>query len=446
MICIFKASIFDKDRTDYSSNGSCILSPNSCEYNTATRTLTLEHDIDEDGKYKYIQESAVIKAPNYNGKNQLFRIYERVQTETEVVAYARPIFYDAKEIYLFDKRIVEKNAQDALDYLLDGTIFSGESDIELVNTSYLVDMNMIEALLGDADNSFLNRWGGEVEFDNFKIKINKRNGTDKGKQIRYGENIKGLNVSINVEDVVKSIRPKSYNGYSLPENEVVSSPTFSANIGKTVVKKYQDIKLKDDLFDGEDITNITVCDSMGELYGELRKRAAKEFSEGISEPKITVSVDLATLKNSAEYQDFSDLEELSLGDNAIIKHPLFDSIEARVNSLVYDCILEEPSRLIIGNAEYNYITETVKKDSLIYKVIDKDNGIISDSYTTYDDNGNTVSGISGQANGIKYLEFNNGLITNYVEGILGSAQIIWGSDDPEISLADKDEGTLYVQV
>ena len=48
----------------------------------------------------------------------------------------------------------------------------------------------MEALNSNQDNSFINRWGGEILFDNYEIIVNSRVGEDRGVEIRYGKNIK----------------------------------------------------------------------------------------------------------------------------------------------------------------------------------------------------------------------------------------------------------------
>lgn len=452
MIHIYTAENAPTSRTDYKNNGDCILTPTSCEYNTSTRTLTLEHPVDDEGRYKYITESAVIKAPSYNGE-QLFRIYNTEKTETDVIAEARPIFYDAKSVYLFDNRPTNKTGQQAIDWILSGTIYSGRSDISKTSTAYYMNQNVIEALMGDDSTAFINRWGGEVEFNNFTVSINQRNGSDSGAIVSYGNNITSIRETINTEDVIYHIRPQSFNGYTLPNNELVSAVKSFPVIGKTVLRKYEDIKLKADLYDGEDITDITVCETMDDVYTALRERAKAEFTDDkINEVQTTIKINLETLRNNPEYINYSGLESISLGDSVTLRHPLFDDIDARVNSLKYDCLAEITSEITIGNAEYNYIKDTAAKETKIYNVVNSSTGqitttnVTSDTYATIDENGSTVYGISGKGNGVKYIAFENGLITQYEEGSTDSSQIKWGTEDASTALADADDGTVYIQV
>ena len=46
--------------------------------------------------------------------------------------------------------------------------------------------------MSDDENSFLNRWGGEIYFDNFDIYINERIGSDNGLRAEFGFNLTGV--------------------------------------------------------------------------------------------------------------------------------------------------------------------------------------------------------------------------------------------------------------
>ena len=56
MIQLYDAKNAPITRTDYSMNGDVILTPTEAVYDTNTRILTLEHPIDEDGRYKQLTE------------------------------------------------------------------------------------------------------------------------------------------------------------------------------------------------------------------------------------------------------------------------------------------------------------------------------------------------------------------------------------------------------
>ena len=65
--------IYNKTNLNFDNNGDMTLFPIQCEIDTSTWQLILEHPFDEENRWKYIVEEAVIKAPSFNG-DQLFRI------------------------------------------------------------------------------------------------------------------------------------------------------------------------------------------------------------------------------------------------------------------------------------------------------------------------------------------------------------------------------------
>ena len=158
--------IYSKGNKNFQQNGDVTLFPDDAivrvELNGAWN-LELHHPIDEKGRWKYLVEDVVIKAPSFNGE-QLFRIYNKEKSDDGVSVQAYPIFFDAKnDCFLVDVRPTNKNGQDALNIMCSvNSKYSASSDIARMNTSYFEYMNLLEAINGDSQNSFLRRWGGEV--------------------------------------------------------------------------------------------------------------------------------------------------------------------------------------------------------------------------------------------------------------------------------------------
>ena len=163
--------IYQTNNTNFGMNGDMTLMPEACVIDAAlngTWEMRLEHPIDEDGRWRYITEGAVIAAPFLTSKKQLYRIYWKHKSMTGISAKARPIFMDAAgEVFLNDVRPTEKNGQNALNAMTAGqTKYKAISNITGVSTAYYVRKNLIEAIQGDLDQAFINRWGGEVYYDN----------------------------------------------------------------------------------------------------------------------------------------------------------------------------------------------------------------------------------------------------------------------------------------
>ena len=262
--------IYNADNTNYDNHGDMVLMPIDCTVSPelgGAWALELSHPIDAEGRWTYIEEGAVIKAPSFNGE-QLFRIVSKEKRDSGVIASAEPIAMDCVgEIFLMDSRAVNKTGQEALDIIFEGTRFTGESDITKTNTAYFVLMNAMEAIAGDSENTFLNRWGGELYFDNFKIIVNERVGSDRGVEVLYGKNIPtdGISERVDTSEVVTRIVPQAFNGRLMTGTSYVDSPIIdSYPTIKTKLIEYQDVVLKADN-EGGDTEGKIICRNQTEL-------------------------------------------------------------------------------------------------------------------------------------------------------------------------------------
>lgn len=376
MIQIYKA-----DNSNYSTNGDSVINPTKCILEadiTGNWNVSMTHPFDD--KAGLITENAVICADTFIGKNQLFRIYDIEKDDENITCSAYPIFFDSKnDCFLFDVRPTAKNGQEALNIMLSqNDKYSAESNIKKQNTSYYVQKNFMEALNGNDENSFINRWGGEIVYNNFKITVNEKIGTDNGARAEFGYNLTGIKEHIDMTEVATRLIPTAYNGYTLPDNETVDS----ININKypiiyTRVVKYDDIKLKEDASENDEENGITVCDNLEELYEELRKRAKLEFENGIDVPLIDYEVDMLDLSKTEEYKEFKNLIKIGIGDVVHVKHKRLDiETSARVVALEYNLITQENEQLTLGDYRTSYFDNVGSVIGSVEKVIDTETNTV----------------------------------------------------------------------
>lgn len=112
--------------------------------------------------------------PSFNGE-QLFRITHKEKSDSGISADLQPIFMDAADdCFLLDVRPTDKTGQQALDIMTaPNKKYTAETDITSTGTAYYQNKNLIEAINGDDENSFVKRWGGEIVYDNYKAIINR---------------------------------------------------------------------------------------------------------------------------------------------------------------------------------------------------------------------------------------------------------------------------------
>lgn len=357
MIQIYKPS-----NTKYNQNGDMTLLPTKAQVRTVLNgawQVEIEHPIDKEGRWKYIQDESVLKMPSFNGE-QLFRIKKKKKEENSITATAVPIFMDSgSDCYLRDVRPTNVDGQQALTQMLaPNAKYSGESDIKLKTTAYYQDQNFIHALNGGEDNSFTNRWGGEIIYDNFQVIVNKRAGGDYGVQVLYGKNIEknGISEEADFQNVVTRIYPKSYNGHMLSGTGYVDSPIIqSYPTVKCATLAFEDVKMKEDAQEGDEDSGIVICETQAQLDEALKRKCVEQFGAGIDKPKVTISVKMVMLQNMQEYQEYKMLEKISLGDTVHCKHAELGIVtEARVIELTYDAVSETVESVVIGDYAHDY--------------------------------------------------------------------------------------------
>ncbi len=400
--------IYAVGNENFTNNGDAVLICFSCDLSVelnGTWVLNLEVPIDEEGRWKLITENAVLKVPTWQENEQLYRISNYTKTESGVSAVAYPIFYDsAKDAFLMDCRPTNKNGQEALDIMLANTPYSGRSDIDKKRTAYFVRRNVLDAICGNDEPTFLQRWGGEILYDNYKIIINKRVGGDYGVEARYGKNIEGISYTVDMTDVVTRIVPIAYNGKMLSgETKYVDSPNIGAYpIVYTKEVSYDWIKMAEDSGSGDDDT-VIICNDQAELDAALQSAAEADFANGCDAPAITMDINMAMLRDNARhrsdvavltdtddepildtdsdeietfyYRDFASLEKVLLGDTVHCRHKKLDiTSDARVIAMTWDCLQKTVKHVTLGSYKYNYI-------SAVNSAVQRANAVIRDDGT-----------------------------------------------------------------
>ena len=363
--------IYLKNNTNYDKNGDITLNPTSCTYKESEKELTLEHFLDEDGRWKYINYENVIAAEE-NGKKKFYRIYNVVRSLYSVTAYARPIFYDLIDKVLLDVRPTDKTGEEALNIVLDGTGYTGHSNISLLNTSYYIRKNIVEALIGDDENSFINRWGGEFYCENFDVYINDRIGTDNGVRVEFGYNLNEIEEDVNIEEVITRIIPIGYNGIMLEgEAPWVDSPLINKYTQtKMRVIEFSDVKVKESSDDEEGF------DTIEEARAELIRQCNLLFDNGIDKPTINYKIDMINLANTTAYKDFKMLVEVNKGDTVTcyIKHLDID-VRARVIDYERDLITGEYKSIELGNAVSNFFNEQADIQNKVNSILNSNGSV-----------------------------------------------------------------------
>ncbi|MGL5257564.1 MAG: phage tail spike protein, partial [Proteocatella sp.] len=337
-------------------NGDIKLQPTlgklKLELNSGINEIEFEIPYDKEKKWTKVDEWGIIKCKVFYTKNkQLYRIYSTHKGMFGLQCKARHIFFDLIKHTIEDNRAVNATGQSALNKILEGTKYKGHSDIQTLNTAYFVKMNAIAALNGEEENSFRNRWGGEMLYDNFDIYINRRIGGDYGVKIKYANNMEDVNLEIDRDNIITRARPVAYDGKMLPE-KYVDSPLI--NKYPIICEGYidmNDLKLKDPT-NSDDEEGF---DTEEELYNAMRKRTKELFNGGLDKAKISGNVKMVALENTLDYKHIKNLVNVGIGDTVKVFHnDIGINLETRCISIEWNLITEKYENIEFGEVEMNY--------------------------------------------------------------------------------------------
>lgn len=359
--------VYKSTNTNFDFNGDMVLKPSLCDLEVELNGMievTLEHPYDKFGRWKYIEEDNIIRVP-YPGKKegQLFYIYDKDKGMTGVKCKARHIFFDLASEVLVDCRPTNCNGKEALRKMLAGTGFTGHSDIVSINTAHYIRKHIAnEALISDDENSFINKWGGELDVDNFNVYMNNRTGGEYGVTFKYGRDLINLNENSNIDSIITRIIPVGFNGITIPETYVESALIDKYRKVKTDVVKFDYIKVKESPEDEEGY------DTLEEAQEALREAAKELFNDGLDKLLYQLDLEVTKLENTLKYEDYKDILTTRLGDTVGVEHiDIGIDIKTRVIKFTYDCIKEKYKSITIGN----YIENDIDRQNSVESTLDK---------------------------------------------------------------------------
>lgn len=419
--------VYEFNQTSFNNNGICTLFPKSAvitrDLNEYKYYLDLTHPIDETGKWKEVTQDRIIVA-----NEQPFRIKFVQKTSREIVAYCEQIFFDLNNNFIEDTNIKGKNGNTALNQILSNTNyahpFSGTSNIQITNNSRLVRKNVLSAIIGDNENSFVNRWGGELDIDGFTFKINTRIGRNNGYKVEYSKNMTGINAKFDMRNVVTKIRPVGFDGIKL-EELFVDSPLINSYAMPIIREyKYEDVKWKGSPnyqapLDGED---DGAYETLAEAQAELKRRALAEFSENeVDLPTVNYNVNFVELSNTDEYANYQALSSINIGDDVVIRHKILDiNIPARCTAYKYNCLTCNFDEITLGHYNKNFFTD------------------VKNTMNDVDSVKSTLQELPKQLNDI--LQQSKEYVTDFINGGFGgyvyyTPNAIYILDNPDVNVA-----------
>ena len=312
-----------------------------------------------------IKENMEIEASIPNNQTDIFRIRLIRKDLDTIYFYCTQVFFSLEDNFIEDTNIVSKDGLGAILQIGNNTQyphkFNFYSDIGTTNNARMVRKNVVSAILGDEDNTFISRWGGELDIHKYNVKMLTKLGTDRGVTIEYKKNLTGFEGTIDYSTYYTRCMPQGYDGLFLDE-KYVDSEHIDINHPIIRVVEFPDIKVKQNDEDDGYVTE-------DEAKQALREAAKELYKQGADIPAANYEVNFIELSSTEEYKNYSILESIWLGDTVTVKHDNFN-IKSRCVHYSFDPIVKRYNSISLGEASTGIIEQNNQVKDEINKVID----------------------------------------------------------------------------
>lgn len=342
----------------------------------ATEALNGEYELEVEypisGKHYSDLKAGLLILARHDDSNDLqpFRIYRISRPMSgRVTINARHISYDLANVPMlpFSATSVATALQKLQGNPYFGTPFRFTTDIqEAVETPYeLASPMSVRQVLGGAEGSILEQYGGEYEFDRFMVRLLSHRGDDNHVSIRYGKNLTDVTRDTDTDGKYGAILPYYLNAedgsmVTLPELtlSIPGSPTFSGEYRDQAGTIYDD-------GNGNEYTGVTsetkvLAVDLSAYFWEapsvaaLRVAAQKHIKGVSASPADSLRVSFVNLWQTEEYKNYAPLQSVLMGDTVHVFYPALGvNVTMRVIRTVFDLINERYDVVELGSPTYN---------------------------------------------------------------------------------------------
>ena len=350
--------LYEKGTTDFTRNGlgflNNVITAKITEELNGEYSLVFEYPLDELLSNDLIEER-IVKCQVADGTKQCFIIKNVEKTYEKIRVTCSHLFYLLIDDIAEDIYPQNLSPKPFLDWILTRANyqlpFTTTSDVSIQRTGRYVRRNLVEIILGEAENSLINLFGIEIKRNNWNIGLQARIGADRGEKLIYGKNITGINVTVDSNGIYTRIMPVGYDALLLPEKYIDADNINDYPYPKIGIVEFNDIK-----YDPEDESAYHTLD---EAYEALRNAVEELYDNHINEPKVNIKIDWLELSKTEEYKQYSNLERVELGDT--IHAEIFGlDYTTRVIKTVYNPLTDMVEQFEIGTFEPSYATQMNK--------------------------------------------------------------------------------------
>ncbi|MGM0335756.1 phage tail tip lysozyme [Enterococcus sp. AZ008] len=310
-----------------------------------------------DGQYRsYLKKGNFLKAQVEDGSYQYFEIYNIKKNLQSVSVTARHIGFMANKNFIINSFTANGNGTQIMNNLKVALTFKQRfnylSNVGTTHQFTAKQVGPIDAIIGsnNGNQNLTGVTGGELEMDNFNLKLVKQIGSDNGFRIDFGVNLEAIDEDFDDESIINSL----FLIGGVPDNDYDQDK-------EPITYGFLEIAGVNDSNRRIGKRENSECKTVDELKEWGRSLFDKDR---IHEPKVTHTISMVALEHTLEYEDiYEELSSLHFGDVAHVRAKEVDiEVTERMVEYTWFPTLGKFKDIVLGN-DLSLYTSTVNNQT-----------------------------------------------------------------------------------
>lgn len=310
-----------------------------------------------DGQYRsYLKKGNFLKAQVEDGSYQYFEIYNIKKNLQSVSVTARHIGFMANKNFIIDSFTANGNGTQIMNNLKAALTFKQRfnylSNVGTTHQFTAKQVGPIDAIIGsnNGNQNLTGVTGGELEMDNFNLKLVKQIGANNGFRIDFGINLEAIDEDYDDESIINSL----FLIGGVPDNDY-DQDKEPITYGFLEIAGVNDSNRRIGKRENSECKTVD----------ELKKWGQSLFDKDrIHEPKVTHTISMVALEHTLEYEDmYEELSSLHFGDVVHVRAKEVDiEVTERMVEYTWFPTLGKFKNIVLGN-DLSLYTSTVNNQT-----------------------------------------------------------------------------------
>lgn len=356
---MMKPRLYEAGTLTFTNNGlGSLIDAKECLVKQAFGVMELEMQYPVSGRlfHELTYQRIILAQPEPLKDPQPFYIYRINAPMGGVVkVYAKQVCYKLDGCPV--RPFTASTATEAMEKLKSNAMtdhpFSFETDVDSNGSLSVTKPTATWSLLGGAEGSVLDTFGGEYEFDQYTVRLLTRRGMDRGVSLRYGKNLQTLEQDANCAGCYTGVVPYWVNTHT----------------GKAT---YAEPVLAEGNFGYSRVLPVDFTDKFSSKPSDakLKEQAAQYIKDNnIGVPNVSLKVKFVPLEQTEELSHLALLTRVQFGDTVHVYFPELDiDVSSRIVETTYDCLRGRYKEVTIGEVKHSLANLIVGQQKQIEKI------------------------------------------------------------------------------